>query len=508
MELKGRRLLKTVLSKPLPVLTLAFLLFLPLLFLGTHSSHDWGDDFAQYIHQAGNIVMGIQQSETGFVFSEQNYIGPQAYPVGFPLMLAPVYAFAGNDMFAFTAFISLIYIILGLLMVVFYQRFFSWATALMLALIFLYNPQTIIFKREVMSDIPFAALLVLNFILYGKLETGKIKQLLILAAVTGCMLIVRPAGIVFLVAVAMEQLVETIRKKMAFNNFLIFTVIFIGLPIALYFLVNSVVFRIPSGGSIRDYLNFYYSGNIFGLVPENFTHHLQVIRYLYEPESGIFKGVSVLSGSIVLTLALIGFVQRITSRVSAIEWFFVLYLMMLLVFPNNDSAFRMMVPVGFVLLFYAACGFRLVNLFPNVKMAKKAIFAGLLMLLMFVPAIVNIVRTGDHLLEGPQKASAIETFDFIRKNVPPDAMVVFAKPRALALYSGVQSIGDPFATDPTLIHNQIVKSDAQYILIHHQLSGKAMKRYVRIMQNRLTKLWENKQFVFYRIIPINPAAPR
>src|SRR5665647_826332 len=145
---------KNSLSKPLSILIVAAILFLPLIFIGTRSSHDWGDDFAQYIHQAANIVNGIPQSETGYVYNQLNYIGPQAYPVGFPLLLVPSYAIAGNRMVAFTTFISLIYIILGLLMVIFYRKYFSWITAIVLAFIFLYNPQMILFKREIMSDIP------------------------------------------------------------------------------------------------------------------------------------------------------------------------------------------------------------------------------------------------------------------------------------------------------------------------------------------------------------------
>lgn len=115
---------KNSLSKPGYFIGIALVLFLPLLFIGTHTSHDWGDDFAQYIHQAGNIVHGIPQSETGYVYNQLNYIGPQAYPVGFPLLLAPVYAVAGNSMLAFTTFMSLIYIILGLLVVILYRDFF------------------------------------------------------------------------------------------------------------------------------------------------------------------------------------------------------------------------------------------------------------------------------------------------------------------------------------------------------------------------------------------------
>lgn len=498
--------LKYFLSKPRSVTIIAVLLFLPLIFLGTRTSHDWGDDFAQYIHQAGNMVSGIPQSETGFIYSQENYIGPQAYPVGFPMLLAPVYAIAGNNMLAFTTYISLIYIALGLLMVIFYRRYFSWITALVLAFIFLYNPQMIIFKREVMSDIPFAALLVLNFILYQKLKSGNWKQIIVIAIVTGFMLVVRPAGIVFVAALVTEQLYHLIKRKTTFGNFSIKSGIFILVPVLLYFIINSIIFKIPSGGSIRDYLLYYYSGNIIQIIPENLAHHIEVFRYLYVPESGILRGFSLLLGAIMITSTLLGFVKRMLEGPDAMDWFFIFYAMMLLVFPNNDSAYRLMVPLGFIFLYYAALGLKDFQLLVDAPAWKKAISIGILILILFLPGLVSIARTGNNTLEGPQQKSAREAFAYIQKHVPAEAVVVFSKPRALALYAGCQSMADPFTTDPTQIHIQIVEAKATFLLVHNKLTTDPMKRYARVMLSRLTKQWENKDFVLYKINPVNPSA--
>jgi 4-amino-4-deoxy-L-arabinose transferase-like glycosyltransferase len=497
--------LKNFFLKPRSVTTIAVLLFLPLLFLGTRTSHDWGDDFAQYIHQAGNIVNGIPQSETGFIYSQENYIGPQAYPVGFPLLLAPVYAIAGNNMVAFTSFISLIYIALGLLMVLFYRRYFSWVTALVLAIIFLYNPQMIIFKREVMSDLPFTALLVLNFILYHKSKTGNLKHIILMAIVTGFMLAVRPAGIVFVAAIAMEQLIGVIRRKISVKDFAVYTGSFILVPVLIYFIVNSLIFKIPSGGSIRDYLLFYYSGDFIRIIPLNFAHHLEVFRYLYVPETGVFKGFSLLLSSIVLAMTLLGFVKRMIKGAEATEWFFIFYVIMLLVFPNNFSAYRLMVPLGFIFLFYAAEGLKNIELLQRIPAGKKAVAIGVMVILLFMPGLISIARSGSNILEGPQQKSSIEAFTFISKNIPAESVVVFAKPRALALYAGCKSLADPFTNDPTRIHKQVTEAGSTHLLIHKTLTGEPMQRYARVMQSRLTKLWENKEFALYRINPvINP----
>src|SRR5690349_7572200 len=43
--------------------------------------HDWGDDFAQYIHHAKNIALGIDYNQTGYIWNPSfPMLGPQTYP--------------------------------------------------------------------------------------------------------------------------------------------------------------------------------------------------------------------------------------------------------------------------------------------------------------------------------------------------------------------------------------------------------------------------------------------
>src|SRR5690242_710038 len=78
--------------------SLLFLFIVPLLFINIKSSHDWGDDFAQYLIQARNIVEHRPQTENNLILDEQNgAFAVKAYPVGFPLLLAPIYALKGLD---------------------------------------------------------------------------------------------------------------------------------------------------------------------------------------------------------------------------------------------------------------------------------------------------------------------------------------------------------------------------------------------------------------------------
>jgi 4-amino-4-deoxy-L-arabinose transferase-like glycosyltransferase len=490
------------------MLAAAILLFLPLFFLGTRTSHDWGDDFAQYIHQAKNLCEGIPQSQTGFIYSQVNYIGPQAYPVGFPLLLAPVYALFGNSMPAFTGFVSLFYLAAGLLMLILFSRYFSLLSSLLLAAVFLYNPQMIIFKREVMSDLPFTVMLLLNLIVYLRFREKGIYSFLGQALLTGLMLIIRPAGIVFVAAMLADQVVMLFRKQQNIRSVFPRLLMLAVIPAFLYFAVNTLIFKIPSGGSLRDYLLFYYSGDFVRIIPENFAHHLEVFRYLYVPQAGVLSGFALLLGAGMLSLTLLGFLNRLRQGPDVIDWTFIFYVIMLLVFPNNASAFRLMVPLGFIFLYYAALGMKRIKLPPSFSAFRLQLGTAILFLILFLPGIISIAASSGNTLAGPQQKSAGEAFAYISKNTPENAVIVFAKPRALALYTNRNGLADPFSADPTVMFNEITASRATHLMVHTELTQENMNRLVRIMKDRLTRIWGNSEFTLYKINPPLPSERR
>src|SRR5262245_14683241 len=66
---------------------------------GSQEWDTWGDDFALYIAHARNLVEGTSYTDTKFVYNPANaWYSPRAYPPGFPILLAPVYALQGLDL--------------------------------------------------------------------------------------------------------------------------------------------------------------------------------------------------------------------------------------------------------------------------------------------------------------------------------------------------------------------------------------------------------------------------
>src|SRR5262245_52236129 len=70
-----------------------------LMCVGLTHGHNWGDDFAAYIMQAKSITEAAPRSfvdKNRFTVEQSSYpFGPVAYPWGFPLVLAPLYALFG-----------------------------------------------------------------------------------------------------------------------------------------------------------------------------------------------------------------------------------------------------------------------------------------------------------------------------------------------------------------------------------------------------------------------------
>ena len=111
------------------------ILLLPLFFINVKDSHDWGDDFAQYLLQARNIVDGRPQTDNGLLVNIKDPVyAIEAYPVGFPLLISPIYNFSKLSIFPYCILISLILFICGILCFEFFRKRTGEFTSLILTL--------------------------------------------------------------------------------------------------------------------------------------------------------------------------------------------------------------------------------------------------------------------------------------------------------------------------------------------------------------------------------------
>lgn len=488
------------------------LLCIPLLFINIKSSHDWGDDFASYIHQAKNISEGIPQSQNGYVMNHYySKLGPPAYPIGFPLMLSPVYYFFGKSIYAFTLFLSILLILSALLMYRFFKFHFSTVTSLFLVLIIVYNPWVLNFKMEVMSEIPFTFFLLSILILYH-FNKGKKNYFyyLFIGLLGGLLMSIRAAGSVFVMAVGIElaiafynfwrkkTTIAELKKSTIQKLLIIFSAIF------LYLLLNVWLFRIPSSGFL--YYTSVLTFDAFAQqVRNNLAYNLEIFRNFFATENQDWQFLPLFTQSAMLTFAVIGFTKKIFHKFDFVDLLVLLYFLLLLVWPYNHSGFRFLLPISAILLYYAVIAVKDIKInFTLVKRKFVIVLLGLLILIQYKVGIESIIKHQKDILWGPQEASAAEAFDYIKNNIPQNALIDFVKPRALALYAERNSYHMQIDQAMQDIKENINTANISYLLycddpinFHPEDS---LKKYLSLKDNNLVLEWTNSKFHLYRVI--------
>lgn len=479
---------------------LVALLCLPLLFINIKDSHDWGDDFAQYIAQAKNIAEGEPQAETGFISNDDVFIGPPAYPAGFPLMLAPVYSLCGNSIQAFTTFISVLLFLFCIAAFHFLRKHFSAFTAVILVLLIAHNPWTWSYKTEVTSDIPFSFLLLVCVIAY-LYAPRRIVYAALTGLAGGLLVSTRSIGIVFPLAILIDVLLNWWRgrregKTRLEKNELVWAGVMLALIAVSYVMISYVLFPLPTGDAIQ-YPKIIDLDNFWTVIGRNLKYNAEVMQAFFAPYSPSWNFFSGLVTSSVLVFLVLGIISQYLQKIRFIDLVFLLYVAVIAIYPFGDAGFRFVLPVFPFILFYIAEGIKLVPLLAGVNRRVLAIVLGGIVALHYVPACIQIYETQDNLLPGPQQFTSEEAFGYIRESTPQDAIIAFAKPRALALYAERKSLINS-ELDTAAMDGFLKDRNVGYCLVHSELTGPALKAFVSD-SSRVTSVWQNQDFALYKL---------
>jgi len=475
-------------------------LLLPLFFINTRSSHDWGGDFAGYIMQARNIVEGIPQSESLYVYNPDNpVLGPPAYPIGFPLILSPVYALAGNSIFTFTLWVTAFLYGLGMVMTLYLRRYFSDLVTFFLVLILVYNPWTLGMKLEIMSEFPFAFLLVLCLYLFEKFSRGPFWMGIIIAVLGGLLMSVRVIGLVFPLAV----LIWAIRKRFIEKDKTPMTKCVCGFlvgigSILVYLLLNNMIFAVPQaeGGS---YAGIWGEENLYFTILNNLAYYTKQFEYFFSPWGGSWNFMPLILGAVIFTFALLGMIRSFTKRLELLDMIVILYLGVLLIYPYRQAGIRFLWPIMPLLILYLVRGLEMVSILPKISKTAKVIFLGCLLLVSYLHMVGIILKTQDQILEGPQQPLAVEAFEYIRNNTAKDDLILFAKPRVLALYTGRHSLANHVENSPKEIAGLVIDKKVNWVLTHTGISDQAIHDFIRAQDMLCEYYWSNEKFVLYKV---------
>ncbi len=407
---------------------IVFILLLPLMWVYTPSTHDWGGDFAAYIAQAENIIQGTSTGRTGYVYNPEYFrLAPPFYPPGFSLTLAPVIALLGSDIETLILVMSAWLILFGLLFYRFLRFNFNQSVSLAGLLLVIYNPWMLRFKAEVIADLPFATL-VLAVVVSYKLASKR-PVLLLLTLTTGVLAILtKTHGMVLIAAFFLVALDKFRRKKTADASKAL------GLTAAIGTLSVQMNRLWSRGAENFDHFSKIASeeGGYFSSAWPNFIEYLDVYRAFFIKDVGAFSVVAILTSWALLMAAFVGTFVRWRKGLHLGDWVF-LGLMATLIFFPITNGFRYLLPAFPFFFSYSISGLSvLINRMPAFKLWSP--WLGLVFLgTQYINGWGKIADLPD-IPEGPYREVYAPLHHKIQEldSTASNALFIAAKPRVFA----------------------------------------------------------------------------
>lgn len=485
------------------------LLLLPLLYIGVSPNHDWGDDFAQYLIQARNVVEGKPQTANGLVFDQKSGdFALRAYPLGFPLLLVPIYLVSGLSVKPYLLALSVSLIFLGLLLFEFFRKKIGDVCAILLALLFCYHTFSLEMKEQILSEIPFTLFLFILFYLRTK-ENAKSNMVMTLltGALIGWIASVRIIGWVALAALVLSEFTEkevqdadeTRSSKLKRLTLLS------GSAVLLFVLVNYVFLRIPIGG-------------FFGFYSKALGDHANpvVANYeLYRAIAGFMFKYPFFSGALPtawLLLSLVSWAVTFFRHRRIQEWFFLIYVVTLLFYPYQSGGFRFVFPVFPLLLYYFISALLSLKRFVPEKGLRVIVILFLGFLLYGYSEGWKAHLWQQHeIVEGPQRDVSRQLFSYLDEYTQPSDLLVFLKPRALVLYAKRPSTYLVAGQTPPQTDAVFQRLGVRYLILPKAVEGdelydRKMVNYFEQYSSSYTIKWENGSFKVFERNPKKPTS--
>ena len=414
-----------------------FVIIIVSLILGASTltrGHQWGDDFAWYILQAKSIWNGttnefIQQS--AFTNDQSTtYVGPLAYPWGYPLILIPSYAIKGIHplalkipaLFFYAGFLVCLYLLM--------KARLSHAESLLLVSLFAFNPLLLQFLDQILSDIPYLFFSTLSLWLITKEGKRSAQQNILIGVSIFLVTFLRATGILLLGCFLIVEFFRLLNhrrdweavKQIVWDSFVV-CVSFI-----LLWGLNSILF--PSG---RDSYLSQYAGLSVETVRNSVVAYFNVYSLFFGEAIGWRYLCYVL-----VVFFLIGAWNHWKEELFFLL-FFGLWMIVHIAYPYWQGL-RYIFPLLPIFIYFTFQGMK----FVIQQLPEKYTQAGYRTLYSFwsLIAIVFLFNSSlnayinlqhDRAINGPFDQYSKEVYKYIREDTPANSVIIFFKPRVMVL---------------------------------------------------------------------------
>lgn len=473
-------------------LAAAFTAFLAVNVLTLKNGHNWGDDFAQYILHAVNLVR--HQPYTADIALDLWTV----VPPGFPLLLSPVIYWAGIS-FPALKFLN----ILGWGLTALAGYFLAVkrlrpAPATALTAWFLSAPVFFFFKQNVLSDIPFlcfVTLALLSFETWRSCEEKRRPFFYGLAVfLMGYAMLIRWVGIILFLAAILYLVINREWKK-------------------------TPGFILGAGITAAAMTGFGSSpAGHFGAAqfpPGTWLHAVwmntavlskTLLEFIITGplgkgiEPGVWTVSKFLGPAVFLALTAFFFYKLSRKTIGFLGCFTFLYLLGLVLWPVQQGLPRYILPAVIPLAVYSLDGLR--RLFPK-PAADKWLVA-----LFIVLIAQNAAVTAKHWTFNDDdifQKETLEMADWVTDHLAPEEHYMFYKPRALRLLT--DRTGTPFWVYPEDRDSWYLRADKLhigYVVAAKGLDGLAEYDGLNLPGGesglKLRAVWENPGYKIFKVI--------
>ena len=474
---------------------LAFAIFNVFFFVNIYTlkdGHNWGDDFAQYIRHAINLVE--HKPYTANISLDYWIVSPP----GFPFLLSSLIYWFGVNL----KILKLLNVVIwGLSALVVYSLVLMrlnlvWARVL--TVWFLTCPFLFTFKQNVLSDIPFMCFILMSIWSFMKFEEYQQKDLnvssrvfLVLSIL--CMsyaLLIRWAGFSLFLAVIVYLLIVKRRWNLSLG-FILGALVSWFIAIQCGCLVSGYFYKVTQ--STQEW---------FGFCWYNITYNFQMILSFFVADDKLFSQILTpvtfnLINSIfallflgIITIFIYRLIHRKISFMGCVTFF---YLMGAFLWPVSGGE-RYVLPVMVPL---TICGIRYIK--ANFHKILALIFVILIFMNIFI-IVSNLKFNNDDIY---QKES-LEMIQWVGRNIKPDERYMFSHPRALSLFTNhIGALFFVYPEDKNRWYKRIKPLQIKFLITDKQYDY--ISRYkdfivpVADYKLHVNEVWENCRYKIFKV---------
>jgi hypothetical protein len=457
-------------------------LLLPTFLLNIKNYTDWGDDFAMYINEAKLIITGKDINAHHYINNPTTgTYSPSAYPIGYPLLIAPVLKKYGIDFEMLFYYQTIFYVLFGVFLFLLLRKYFSFIVALLATLLVCFNPYLLNAKAELLSDIPFATFFyfsILGIHYFEKQQNEKmnfkrIALLIIFSLTLAFSMHIRSAGSIIFLSYVLYFLLNlkwgknsTIKISLIGYHFIL-TIIF--------YTVIKIIFPIHAFYNSFITIELIYSNLIIHL-----TYYAEVLfgflKFFDVKEYGF---ITLLSACFFIISIFIGFIVEIKKKTFGLYVIlFLTYFIIICMSNLSNNGFRLILPLIFFFVYFSIIGFK--NVMPIITSQYKivGIASSLLMLFLYRIDVVKMIHPVKN-YSAPTDEIYQPVFNYLQKNCTEKDTLAAAYPRAMALFTPSCYFHTSEKIQPDNLMQELKKFHAKYYVTFEGTTEQEILDYIK-----------------------------